>query len=853
MNRRDFICKCGAFAAATYLLPPRSRARAQDALSSTQTGVAADDRGLYLNRAPLQSTPYIALPLGSIRASGWLLKQLELQRDGLTGHAEELTEWLPALHTSAWTGGNGEGWEKGPYYLKGLVSLAYTLDDAQLKATASRWIEPILNSQQDNGFYGPKGTRDWWPRMLVNYLLRDYYEATGDARVIPFLKKYYGFLANPDYLKECVAEKGEINWGKARAADEIDTILWLYNRTGDQELLALATTIRDSIYNWPAMTASDTLLSKEVLAHNVNVPQAIKHYGMIEMLQAGAGRAPLFVEEDLLLAEHGQGLGITTGTEHLAGRSPSQGVETCATVERMLSLETNLRVFGEASLGDTLELVAFNMLPAAFSDDIHQHVYYTRPNHPSARMGGEGYWEDYADGVVPSPQSGYPCCCYNLHMGWPKFVQNSWAATADGGLAVLAYGPTQVSAKVRGGVAVTIAQKTDYPFRDTVRLEVTTPSVVRFPLELRVPAWCAAPVITVGGQPVPNVQPGKFVRIDRMWSSGDAVVATFPMKTAVREGYLGAVMVQRGPLVYSLQIDAEKNVIKQGVNGFDRFELTPKSPWNYALAVDPAQPDASLKYQEQTMPDNPFIAATAPVQVKARGRRLPDWTFEQNGIMAQDPPVSPLQSNEPEEDITLIPFGAQFLRMTSFPRIGTPVAPATTFSDDFSNPRYFEKWALYGGGWYRDDTNALICRSQAPSKIVVPGASFQDLVYEVEIFPPEKGDAGVIFRGSGFGLGGNDFHGYYAGLTPERNMVVLGKCDGGWTEMKRAPFTFTADQSVKLRVEAKGSQISVYLADQPDAILQAEDSQHASGTIGLRLYTPRYVPARFKGVSARSV
>lgn len=122
------------------------------------------------------------LPLGSVKAEGWLLRQLEKQRDGLTGHAERLYD---DIGKSDWLTGERKGgqyaWERGPYYAKGLVALALVLDDPTLKARAKRWVDAVLASQRPDGDFGPK-KNSWWANMIALHFLRDWGEATGEVQ-----------------------------------------------------------------------------------------------------------------------------------------------------------------------------------------------------------------------------------------------------------------------------------------------------------------------------------------------------------------------------------------------------------------------------------------------------------------------------------------------------------------------------------------------------------------------------------------------------------------------------------------------------------------------------------------------
>ena len=98
---------------------------------------------LYLfNRAPLTPKPYTELPLGTIVPDGWLKDELTRMAAGMTGH---LDEWYPEVAgpRNAWLGGDGDTWERGPYWIDGLYPLSRLLWDEQLIAKALPWVNTI--------------------------------------------------------------------------------------------------------------------------------------------------------------------------------------------------------------------------------------------------------------------------------------------------------------------------------------------------------------------------------------------------------------------------------------------------------------------------------------------------------------------------------------------------------------------------------------------------------------------------------------------------------------------------------------------------------------------------------------
>ncbi len=503
--------------------------------------------------------------------------------------------------------------------------------------------------------------------------------------------------------------------------------------------------------------------------------------------------------------------------------------------------------------------MAYNALPGSTSEDIHQHVYYCVNNNVAAIRGPKGFNQDYHNATTPSPVAGFPCCCYNFHMGWPKFVQNSWAATPGNGLAVLAYGPTEVTASVGDDQTVTLTEETTYPFGDQVTIRVRTNADATFPLSLRVPAWCESATLEVNGEAEPRPAAGSFAVIERRWRDGDEVRLVLPMEVRVERGVNNSASIHRGPLVYSLGIrEREEPFAEAPLPGFESYELHPESDWNYALVLDTDDPGKEIIAHVTEMPAHPFSRALTPVTLSARAKRLPGWTIAPGGGVAFDPPVSPVASGAPTETITLVPFGAGMLRVTSFPVIGEPKSPPTSFSDDFADDDLLG-WVVYGGGWYAGD-GVLHTTSNAGSggewitgpKAVVPATDFHDLEFSGQVALGEAGDAGLIFRVSDVSIGPNSYRGYYAGICAGRNQVILGKADHRWEEIGSAPMDIAADSQHSIRVTARGRRIAVFVDGSVEPVIEREDDSFAHGAIGVRRYCPHpdRAAAEFSEISA---
>lgn len=620
------------------------------------------------NRAPLEPNAYDPLPLGAIEPKGWLRDQLRIQAAGLTGHLGDF--WKDVGPNSGWLGGTGESWERGPYYLDGLLPLAYELRDAALIAKAKQWVEWTLTHQQPDGEIGPPKNNDWWPRMVMLKVLTQYQEASGDGRVIPVMQKYFRCE-----LRELPGRPLR-DWGKYRWQDNVYSVLWLYNRTGDRWLLNLAKLLHDQGYNWEAQFANFHYTSKQtreglgLTAPGANTDMAMQTHGVnnamalkaapIWWLVSGDSRDRGELEHQLAMLDQYHGLpnGMFSADEHFAGRDPSQGTELCAVVESMFSFEQAFAILGEASLADRLERIAFNALPGTLSNDIWSHQYDQQPNQIACTRAPRQWSTNGPDSNLFGLEPNFGCCTANLHQGWPKFVSSLWMNTPDGGLVSVAYAPNRVHTKL-DGVDVAIEEETQYPFRGEVEFTIHAARSVTFPLVIRVPGWAQEASMAVNGKSLSTSKP--FPAIRRAWRDGDRVSVRFGMSPHVTHWFHDAAVFERGPLVFALPLGGEWSELKKYAEKSADWQITPTKDWNYAVELG----DCDTKVVQHETGPIPFDVKNPPVVLEVKGRRDLEWNINESS--AGPAPASPVTSREPLRTLDLVPYGAAKLRVTAFP------------------------------------------------------------------------------------------------------------------------------------------------------------------------------------------
>jgi DUF1680 family protein len=234
--------------------------------------------------------------------------------------------------------------------------------------------------------------------------------------------------------------------------------------------------------------------------------------------------------------------------------------ETCASIANVF---WNYRMFlrhADARYLDVVERVIYNGFLSGISMTGDRFFY---PNPLESVSGKER-----------SPWFACACCPSNIVRFIPSIPGYVYAHRADTLFVNLFIGGKAEVSLSSGKVAV--RQKGNYPWDGTITLEVS-PAVERwFTVALRIPGWAhGEPVptdlyrylntmndpvhVAVNGAAVKGVMDKGFLRIGRVWKSGDVVTLSLPMpvrRVLANEQVTedrGKVALERGPLVFCLE------------------------------------------------------------------------------------------------------------------------------------------------------------------------------------------------------------------------------------------------------------------------------------------------------------
>jgi hypothetical protein len=632
---------------------------------------------------------FSTLPLGALAPAGWLAAELTVAATGLTGF---LADFWEDISNSSYIGGKGDGGlhERAPYWLNGLVPLSYLLPgDSNIGGQRDRYLQYIMANQDASGWLGlddmPKDGNQYWSRFNVILALEQYYEASGDSKAITAIFRYLG-----EARRRMLGDTQLAGWAVSRAQDFIWGLQWLmdnlatlsgvppgYNEAFLLDLMDITRAqcaadggdwktffdVKGEMPEGPACTGGARC---DMYTHGVNIGQAIKSEAVWYRRSADlTDAASTYIRMEKLDTFHGVPSGMFQADEHLAGKVPSHGTETCAVVEAVVSYAVSAAILGDPVLFERAERIAFNALPAATTKDQWERVYLQSSNQfVAAHQDPFPWYTDGADSSAFSLEGNYGCCTANMHAGWPKFAQRAVGMPAAGGVAVLQWLP---STSMTPNATITIT--TDYPFGDTATVLVTPTAAAGgapVPVLLRIPSWAGAGTLSVnGGAATPLAgSNGTFLSL---LASGTSTSFALDFAPAIRlESYAnGSVAVLRGALLYSLWVGQSITVTAVHPYSSKDLAVNNTAPWNVAL--DLSQP---LTFSRTSPPSSvPFNSTFVPVTIAASGRVVAGWGTERGAPAA--PPVSPAcaapDACAAAAPITLVPFGSTHVRMAVLP------------------------------------------------------------------------------------------------------------------------------------------------------------------------------------------
>jgi len=636
------------------------------------------------------------LQLGSVRPEGWLRKELIKEASGFTGHQPEFCFPFDRHYWAGNERGQDEEsrhggifwypWEQMGYWADGAYRCARLISDERLKERALEPIRYTVGHPVDGWFLGPRRLLALppnptdedpgrWPQAVFFRALAGAAEGENMADIITAMRHHYLNDTKCDYQHGPYGPRDRVN---------IESLLWCYGHSGDQQLLDMAKRI------WSAIPAADLHQLTEdqpSQMHGVTFAEVSKLAALLYMYTGDKTQRDISVAAmRRIFKYHMLCDGTPSTTEELRGTTALDGHETCDIVEFNISWSYMVMATGTGSYADHIERALFNAGMGAIRKGWSGFQYISCPNQLHIARNSCQPTHVGTAAALYGPNSDhrpeYPfitaCCAGNVSRMLPTYVQRMWMSAPDEGLATVLYGPSRVTAVVgKKQQEVEIIEETSYPFSEKLTFHFRTKSAAEFPLHLRIPGWCDNPKLQINGKSnaIRHFENGFYV-LNRTYHNGDMIELELPMNIKIGHSSDGGIFLERGPLVYSLQPDETWTAIPMAdfeitSPEFPMWAATAGSPWNVALALDESIPiNQQITLKQNQKSDDPWSQPHLVMSVLAK--RIPGWDLIRpkgnDANWFRTPPLPPNDAPlSSQQTITLVPYGSTHLRLTVFP------------------------------------------------------------------------------------------------------------------------------------------------------------------------------------------
>lgn len=662
------------------------------------------------------------LPLKEIKPKGWIRNFLELQRDGLTGHLDHggypfnTVMWADERIDTILTSSLWWPYEQTGSWIDALIRVGYYLNDSSLLKKGWQQINYLLEHPDSSGYLGPSFMKagkqnDWLAHVYIFHALMAEFSVTGNKTIPEALTKHY--LQNKDYVFDSPLE-----------AVNIEIILWLYNHTGNKELLSYAKEIyqqfNDSCKNI-GYTAKGLMSGKPVNAHGRTYNEAARLGAILYYYTADSTYLMPSVEAYKKIDQYYMMVdGICVSSEHMHTPVKSLNThETCDIAMLNWSVGYLLMATGNPEYADKIEKASFNAAPGCVTKDFKALQYFSGPNQVIATQNSNHnkfYRGDESMSFGPNPWT--ECCAANVNRMIPNYIARMWMKTKDNGIVSSIYGPSEVETNI-GGNKIIIKEITNYPFSDTIRFEFELEENMEFPFLFRIPSWCNKPELIINGKK--DIQTTllheKYIRVERTFKTGDHIILVLPQELRVSRWENNGIAIERGPLVYSLPVKGNWQPIKtyrkkwsgnKRVNTtrtisseeFPAYNVYPTTKWNYGLKINEKTLE-KVKVLKQPVANNPWVLESVPVILKVPAKEILDWNITRTNEIIRETHLPILENGKivnwtydanheikgdflltPElpllkkpknnvskhvDTLSLVPYGCTNLRITIFP------------------------------------------------------------------------------------------------------------------------------------------------------------------------------------------